>query len=552
MSEDTDKKTAGRLLRILSPGSADAPAPSADPAPRRARRIPFARSGGGVWEGAYWTCYLTGRLVSRILRRLWQLLAALLRTLGRWIRGLWDKTGGRALALAGREWRRLKAGFPLARQRLREAREKSLWLALLTALLLPFTALRRHRRALGLLWQTGALAAAVLLMIGVIRYWRSTTFALELVYGGDPIGYITDEAVFTDAVNMAESRVIKTEAAYVIRRESDMSLRAVQQSRVLDRDQLCDEILRRSGGQVERMCGLYINGVFEGALPSHSEMQRMLDAILAKYDVETDTTEKTAEFMGLVEAVDGLYPVDAKEDYWQLYSRLTRRDARGIPYLPVQIRCTEVYEESIPYGKVTYKDASKYIGYSAVATRGEAGVLRITADVVYLNGVEQYREITDETVTKKPVDEVTVIGSYRVNTQAVAGVPTGHFMWPLPSCHTVWSPFGMRWGKLHKGIDISGGGVYGKDILAADGGVVKQINTEGWGWGYGLFVLIDHGNGYQTMYAHCSQVLVEVGQQVTQGQLIARVGSTGDSQGPHLHFEIRLDGEPVDPVPYVK
>ena len=91
-----------------------------------------------------------------------------------------------------------------------------------------------------------------------------------------------------------------------------------------------------------------------------------------------------------------------------------------------------------------------------------------------------------------------------------------------------------------------------KPIIAADGGVVTQVNTEGWGGGYGLYVIVDHGNGYTTSYSHCSEILVTVGQRVAQGEVIAKVGNTGNSYGPHLHFEIRLNGTAYDPLPYIE
>lgn len=107
----------------------------------------------------------------------------------------------------------------------------------------------------------------------------------------------------------------------------------------------------------------------------------------------------------------------------------------------------------------------------------------------------------------------------------------------------------MRWGSFHKGIDIAGD--WGTAIVAADSGRVADVTT-GWGGGYGNSILIDHGNGYSTRYAHCSSLRVSVGQQVTKGQLIAYEGSTGDSTGPHLHFEVRINGNPTNPRNYFR
>jgi murein DD-endopeptidase MepM/ murein hydrolase activator NlpD len=99
---------------------------------------------------------------------------------------------------------------------------------------------------------------------------------------------------------------------------------------------------------------------------------------------------------------------------------------------------------------------------------------------------------------------------------------------------------------MHEGIDI--GAPYGAPIGAADGGTVIYA---GWLGGYGNLVVLDHGNGLSTAYGHQSDIVVGVGQSVAQGQLIGYVGSTGHSTGPHLHFEVRVNGSPVDPLGYL-
>lgn len=130
-------------------------------------------------------------------------------------------------------------------------------------------------------------------------------------------------------------------------------------------------------------------------------------------------------------------------------------------------------------------------------------------------------------------------------------VSTGNFMWPVPSCTNITSGFGSRWGSFHKGIDISRSGIYGAQIVAADSGKVIQAGYGNYGTGYGGYgnvVAIDHGGGYSTLYGHMSRVAVGKGQQVTKGQTIGYVGSTGDSSGPHCHFEIRVNGVAKNPM----
>ena len=130
---------------------------------------------------------------------------------------------------------------------------------------------------------------------------------------------------------------------------------------------------------------------------------------------------------------------------------------------------------------------------------------------------------------------------------------TGVWGWPVPGYSYISSGFGWRtlYGKpnWHGGIDIAGSGIYGASIVASDSGVVKYAIYGSTGYGY--YVIIDHGQNNWTVYGHMSSILVSAGQSVTRGETIGRVGSTGNSTGPHLHFEIRLNGTKVDPRLYL-
>lgn len=138
--------------------------------------------------------------------------------------------------------------------------------------------------------------------------------------------------------------------------------------------------------------------------------------------------------------------------------------------------------------------------------------------------------------------------------------------WPVPAVCNISSPYGERWGKMHRGIDISEGPVpvYGQNIYAAADGEVIAVNYTssygtGWSYGYGYCVLVYHGEDSQgraitTMYAHCSKMFARLGDKVKGGEtILAQVGRTGNVTGPHLHFEVRVDGERVNPYPnYVR
>jgi murein DD-endopeptidase MepM/ murein hydrolase activator NlpD len=133
----------------------------------------------------------------------------------------------------------------------------------------------------------------------------------------------------------------------------------------------------------------------------------------------------------------------------------------------------------------------------------------------------------------------TGAGSTGTGAPSAAGL-----IWPVDG--VVVSGFGMRWGRMHEGIDIAVS--YGTPIRAAASGTVIHA---GWLGGYGNLVVVDHGNGLATAYAHASAILVGVGQQVSQGETVSLVGSTGNSSGPHLHFEVRVNGLAADPLLYL-
>ena len=136
-------------------------------------------------------------------------------------------------------------------------------------------------------------------------------------------------------------------------------------------------------------------------------------------------------------------------------------------------------------------------------------------------------------------------------------VHPGSAWWPLPQEYPITSPFGWRTDPLtgetsyHGGTDIAA--PRGIPILAAADGIVTVANsTDRWGGSYGYHVKLDHGNGQETLYAHCSSICVTVGQEVVQGEVIGYVGTTGASTGNHLHFEVRVDGERVNAMGWFK
>lgn len=158
-------------------------------------------------------------------------------------------------------------------------------------------------------------------------------------------------------------------------------------------------------------------------------------------------------------------------------------------------------------------------------------------------------EAQEDALERKSNELIGQINSLTKKGTTYAG---GSMTWPTPSAHKISSPFGnrvhpiLKKTKFHSGIDIGAGS--GQSIVAANKGTVI---FSGWQSGYGYTVIIDHGGGITTLYAHSSKLLVKVGQAVKAGDTIAKVGSTGLSTGPHLHFEVRKNGTPQNPLNYV-
>lgn len=170
-----------------------------------------------------------------------------------------------------------------------------------------------------------------------------------------------------------------------------------------------------------------------------------------------------------------------------------------------------------------------------VIQQGSNGVKRIVADITYKNGTEISRDIVGETVLNESVPEIIEVGT--------AVPPT--YVKPIYG-GTLSSTFGERWGTVHKGVDWACS--VGTDVMASCSGKVIQA---GWIRGYGYCVTLEHSDGKCTRYAHLSKILVDVGQKVSQREVIALSGNTGNSTGPHVHFEIIVDDVQQNPFKYL-
>ncbi|MBO5454573.1 MAG: peptidoglycan DD-metalloendopeptidase family protein [Clostridia bacterium] len=211
------------------------------------------------------------------------------------------------------------------------------------------------------------------------------------------------------------------------------------------------------------------------------------------------------------------------------------------PLVNIKVIRNITYTEYQPYETEYIYDSSLTKGTNKVVQNGSKGEKNINATVTTINNHETDREIISETIVSEPVKNIIKVGTKPKPKTAA----TGRFMRPISGGY-VSSAFGSRSRGYHTGIDYALS--YGSPIYAADGGTVTSA---GWGGGYGYMIKINHGNGYETLYAHCSKLAVKSGTKVAKGQVIAYVGSTGNSTGPHLHFEIRKNGSYLNPAKYV-
>lgn len=214
-----------------------------------------------------------------------------------------------------------------------------------------------------------------------------------------------------------------------------------------------------------------------------------------------------------------------------------------------------VTRETVNYETKYENDPNQYVGYEKVKQEGQSGVNLVTRKIQLVNG-EAISTVTTNTIVEKPtVDRIIIRGTKQkqvsgggsgdYNMEVPVGI--GSWVWPTKAPYMITSSFGWRWGKLHKGIDISGTG-YGSPIKAANNGVVV---TSGYNGTNGHYIYIKHSNGYYTEYAHMAARYKKVGDVVYAGDVIGTMGQSGFATGVHLHFGlwngIPQRGTPMNP-----
>lgn len=213
--------------------------------------------------------------------------------------------------------------------------------------------------------------------------------------------------------------------------------------------------------------------------------------------------------------------------------------AKTDPQINLVVETYSVEDKESNFATVEQYDENMTQGNSFVAQEGETGIERVSQNVKWVNGQITYIEPVGKETIKAPVNKVVTVG-----TKVVPNVgSTTSWGWPTNSGYTISSPFGYRISpingrrELHSGIDISGTG-YNSPVYVTNNGTIKEIQSH---YSYGNYILVDHGNGYYTLYAHMSKFMagLSVGSVVERGQQIGYIGMTGSATGPHLHYEIR-------------
>ena len=242
----------------------------------------------------------------------------------------------------------------------------------------------------------------------------------------------------------------------------------------------------------------------------------------------------------------------------QVTSRVARHDQDLIEEMRIRLSEIKKIKESIETDKSELEGAKSQQADKQTVL---AGQLEQTKH--HIQDIEQLEKeyLANKNALAQQMKEVQAeVDAIYAKIESEGEYDGGIMLWPVAGYKTVTSDYGWRFGgtDFHTGIDIArtnaaGQGIYGKPILAADDGKVVFTQTSYVpGRGYGIYLILDHGGGITTLYGHTCGLNVKLGQKVSRGQTIAYVGSTGWSTGPHLHFEVRVNGTYTNPWPYLK
>ncbi|MDD3192942.1 MAG: peptidoglycan DD-metalloendopeptidase family protein [Oscillospiraceae bacterium] len=448
-------------------------------------------------------------------------------------------------------------------------------------------------RLLGTVFNYVAPVVSFIILITLIHQNTNLQFALEVEYNDKMIGYIAKESDFDESEKIMQSRIVYEEYQPPLDTVPKYTLKIIDEEELSTVNAIADELIAASGNEITEASGLYVNGTFYGAVEDATSVRALLDGMLDQY--RTGSEDERVDFVQDVQLSKGLYLLSSLVEPEEMEAVLTSEVAGEVTYtvvagdaptlilpeveipylqlkalhpgieesllvgqevlisnqvnfLTVKRTVTEVYEEDVPFGTEEVVDANYAKGYQAVRSSGVLGKRLVTADVVYVNGMETDRTELEAVVLQEPVNQVVTVGTAEpiqvLSSSGGSSSSSGSFIWPVDGGYLSCGINGY-WG--HTGMDIAA--PRGTVIrAAASGTVVKAVRQY---YAYGIHVKISHGNGVYTLYGHMSQLAVSYGDYVQQGQIIGYVGMTGNASGNHCHFEIIINGRFMDPSKYI-
>ena len=353
--------------------------------------------------------------------------------------------------------------------------------------------------------------------------------AYKIKYDDKVITTVSDTKVYYAAVNKVADMVEREDIEEVLPPVEIVAVVTLEET-----FDTCEEVADAIIDNTEEIVSaskLFVDGEVV-ACADTDELNAALEARIAEYDIEGEECE--SGFVADVALEEGYFVVSEISDISEVEPLIAALD--------VKTTVTTQLTEEVDYPTVSEEDDDKILGYRFVRQLGETGINLVTNGDVYINGEKTEETVTFVEVLKEPVEEIVVVGTKKPRTSTIRF--SSGLCFPLPS--GVWE-LSCPYGKDgHKGVDLSA--PFGTPIKAAASGTVVEASYNGT---YGNCVVIDHGNGIKTLYAHASTIGVNVGDIVHAGETVALVGSTGYSTGNHLHFEIHVGENRINPQPYI-
>ncbi len=373
--------------------------------------------------------------------------------------------------------------------------------------------------------------------------------AYEYMYNGKILGIVKNqEEVYKTIDVIGDKLLYEHNAEITIDKKKDITFNRVLAvgKEIDDKEEVLNRLTYMKDINAKGYA-IVIEGMPTAIVASEENARNILDEIQNQYLSNSNATsvEKPLGFEEtvIIESTETkLGSIESEEKALAKLMSATAKKQEGEakPLLTVQTEEILTYYEPIPFA-IEYEDTmSKYKGETTVKSKGTEGQKEIVAKVIRTNGQEVEKEILKETTLSQPVAQIVLRGA----KEPPKLVGTGTFIYPVRG--TLTSRFGYRWGSMHPALDIAA--PTGTPIKASDGGTVTFSGYQG---SYGYLVEIDHGGNRKTRYAHCSKIFVKVGQKVYQGMHVANVGNTGNSTGPHVHFEVLINGVQKNPLSYL-